>query len=61
MSSRGRVDSSANPGWSGGAAEHAPDWILFGPDGRLPIDGDAPAILRHVGDGRTVSLEEMVR
>lgn len=51
----------ANPGWSSGAAEHAPDWILLGPEGRLPIDGSAPAFLRHVGDGRTVSLEETVR
>lgn len=51
----------ANPDWSGGAAEHALGWIVLGPDGRLPIDGSAPAILRHVGDGRTVSLEETVR
>ncbi len=51
----------AKPGWSGGAAEHAPDWILFAPDGRLPISGSARAILRHVGDGRTVSLGEMLR
>jgi hypothetical protein len=51
----------ANPAWSGGAAEHPADWIVFGPDGRLPIDGSASALLRHVGDGRTVSLQEIVR
>lgn len=51
----------ANPGWSGGAVEHAPDWVVFGPDGRLPIDGSPPAVLRHVGDGRIVPLEEMIR
>jgi hypothetical protein len=51
----------ANPAWSGGAAEHAPDWIVLGPDGRLPVDGHARAVLRHVGDGRIVPLEEMTR
>lgn len=51
----------ADPSWSGGAAEHAPDWILFGPDGRLPVNGAARAFLRHVGDGRIVPLEEMAR
>ena len=51
----------ASPAWSGGAAEHPADLIVFGPDGRLPIDGGTPALLRHVGDGSTVSLQEVVR
>jgi len=51
----------AGPAWSGGAAEHAPDWVLFGPDGRLPIDASDRAVLRHVTDGRTVPLDEVLR
>jgi hypothetical protein len=50
----------AGPAWSGSAAEHAPDWLVFGPDGRLPIGGDR-ALLRRVADGRTVVLDEVVR
>lgn len=50
----------AGPAWAGGAAEHDPDWILFGPDGRLPIDGPGGAILRHVPDGATVRLDEVL-
>jgi hypothetical protein len=49
------------PGRSGGAAEHARDWIVVGPDGRLPVDGLMPAALRHVPDGRTVLLDEVTR
>ena len=49
------------PGWAEGAAEHARDWVLFGSDGRLPVDGDQPAILRHVPDGRIVQLDEVSR
>ena len=45
---------------SGGAGEHAPDWVLFGPDGRLPIDGADHALLRHVPDGRTVPFDEVL-
>ena len=44
-----------------GAAEHARGWILFGPDGRLPIDGSLRPVLRHVPDGRTVPLDEVSR
>jgi hypothetical protein len=51
----------ANAAWSGGAAEHPADWIVFGPGGRFAIDGGTPASLRHVGDGRTASLEEIFR
>ena len=42
-------------------AEHAPGWILFGPDGRLPIDGSLRPLLRHVPDGRAVQLDEVSR
>jgi hypothetical protein len=49
------------PGRSGGAAEHARDWIVVAPDGRLPVGGPMPAALRHVLDGRTVLLGEVTR
>jgi hypothetical protein len=49
------------PARSGGAAETAAGWILFGPDGRLPIDGALRPVLRHVPDGRTVPLDEVSR
>ena len=51
----------ARPARSGGGAEHAPGWLLFGPDGRLPIDGSLRPVLRHVPDGRTVHLDEVSR
>ena len=49
------------PARSGSAAEHVPGWILFGPDGRLPIDGSVQPLLRHVPDGRAVPLDEVSR
>ena len=51
----------AGPARSGGAAETAPGWIVFGPDGRLPIDGALRPVLRHVPDGRAVPLDEVSR
>jgi len=51
----------AGPARSAGAAEAASGWILFGPDGRLPIDGTVRSILRHVPDGRAVPLDEVSR
>jgi hypothetical protein len=51
----------AGPGRSAGGAETAPGWVLFGPDGRLPLDGSLPAVLRHVPDGRAVPLDEVSR
>jgi hypothetical protein len=39
-----------------------PGWVLLGPDGRLPAGGpDGLTQLRHVQDGVTVQLDEMVR
>ncbi len=51
----------AGPARSAGAAETVPGWILFGPDGRLSIDGTSQPVLRHVPDGRTVPLDEVSR
>ncbi len=51
----------AGPARSESAAEHDPAWLLFGPDGRLPIDGPVGALLRHVPDGRAVPLGEVSR
>lgn len=36
-------------------------WIVFGPDGRLPLDGTADAHARRIGDEQTVTLDEVVR
>ncbi|HEV2951335.1 MAG TPA: hypothetical protein VGZ51_04440 [Actinomycetota bacterium] len=51
----------ARPARSGSGAEHARGWLLFGPDGRLPIDGSLRPLLRHVPDGRAVQLDEVSR
>ena len=51
----------ARPARSGGAAEIGPGWILFGPDGRLPVDGAIRPVLRHFPDGRTVPFDEVSR
>ena len=51
----------AAPARSAGGAEHGRAWVLFGPDGRLPIDGSLPPLLRHVPDGRTVPFDEVSR
>jgi hypothetical protein len=51
----------AGPARSGGAAETAAGWILFAPDGRLPVDGAVRPVLRHVPDGRTVPFDEVSR
>ncbi|HET8787099.1 MAG TPA: hypothetical protein VFM38_15810 [Candidatus Limnocylindrales bacterium] len=46
--------------WSGDAAEHPADRLVFGPDGRLPVDGSQPAILRDVAGNVTVALDEVL-
>jgi hypothetical protein len=45
------------------AATSVPEgWVLLGPDGRLPSGGpDDHTQLRHVTDGSTVQLDEVVR
>ena len=49
----------ADAAWSGGAAEHPADRLVFGPDGRLPIDGSRHAVLRPVAAG-TATLDEVL-
>ncbi len=51
----------AGPGRSGGAAERGPDWLLFGADGRLSVDGASAPLLRRLSDGATVLLDEVSR
>lgn len=48
------------PPRAGSAAEPADGWILFAPDGRLPVSGPGP-VLRRIDDGRVVGLEEVFR
>ena len=49
-----------DPSRTGTAIHVAPGWILLAPDGRMPIDPAAPTpLLRHVSDGRAVSVEEV--
>jgi hypothetical protein len=49
------------PGRSGGAVELGPDSLVFGPDGRLPTDGAAAAIIRRFPDGASVPFDEVSR
>jgi hypothetical protein len=51
----------ADAAWSGGAAERRADQLVFGPDGRLPIDGSRRALLRQVGGESTLALDEVLR
>jgi hypothetical protein len=46
--------------WAGGAVDHPPGWVVFGPDGRPPVEGQA-AVLRRIPDGRTVPVGEVIR
>lgn len=43
------------------ASDAADGWILFAPDGRLPLDGPVAPILRRIDDGRSAGLEEVLR
>ncbi len=45
------------PARSGGAVEFDAGYVLFAPDGRLPLDGPLDPALRRLADGRTVNLE----
>lgn len=51
----------AGVAWSGSAAEHEPDRLVFGPEGRVPLDGARPAILRSVDGTETLPLGEVPR
>ena len=51
----------AGPGRTDGAAELAPGWLVFGPDGRLPTDGPVGPALRHIPDGDAVPIDEAPR
>jgi len=50
------------PDRAGSATRLPVDWILLAPEGRLPIDAGSPRPqLRHLPDGVTVQLDEVVR
>ena len=49
------------PAWSGSAAEHPADRLLFGPDGRLPLDGPRSAVLRSIDADDAVPFSEVTR
>lgn len=52
----------ATPDRAGSATRLPIDWILLAPDGRLPIDAASlRPQLRHLPDGVTVQLDEVVR
>jgi hypothetical protein len=52
---------SPTPDRAGGATGLPPAWVLLAPDGRLPIDAaSVRPQLRHVTDGETVQLDEVV-
>jgi hypothetical protein len=51
----------ADSTWAGSAAEHPRDRLVFGPDGRLPVDGTRPVLLRPLMDEETVTLGEVLR
>lgn len=49
------------PAWSGSAAEHPTGQIVFGPDGRLPLDGSRRALVRELAGGSAAALDEVLR
>ncbi len=52
----------ATPNAAGSSTRVPPGWVALGPGGRLPADGpNAQTKLRHVPDGITVPLDEVVR
>lgn len=51
----------AGVAWSSSGAEHPPDRLLFGPDGRVPLDAGRPAILRSVDATESLPLGEVLR
>ena len=51
----------AGVAWSASGAEHAPDRLVFGPEGRVPLDGGRPAMLRSVDATESLPLGEVPR
>jgi hypothetical protein len=51
----------AGPGRSAGDVELGTGLILLGPDGRLPLDGPLPLIVRRLADGASLELAEVSR
>jgi hypothetical protein len=47
--------------WSASGAEHGPDGLVFGPEGRVPSDGSRPAVLRSVDATASFPLGEVLR
>ena len=51
----------AGPGRTDGATELPPAWLVFGPDGRLPLDGPVGPAFRRLPDGDAVPFDEVAR
>jgi hypothetical protein len=49
------------PSRSGGAVELGPDVLVFGPGGRLPVEGANALSFRRLSDGAAVQLDEVSR
>jgi hypothetical protein len=49
------------PARAGGAAESGPGFVVLGPEGRIPVDGPAVAILRRLSDGASLRFDEVSR
>jgi hypothetical protein len=47
--------------WSASAADHPADRLLFAPDGRMPLDGPRPAVLRSIDVDDAIPLTEVTR
>jgi hypothetical protein len=49
------------PARAGGGAEPGPGVVVLGPDGRIPGDGPAVAVLRRLADGASLRFDEVTR
>jgi hypothetical protein len=49
------------PSRAGAGAEPGPGIVVLGPDGRVPLDGPAVAILRRLADGASLRFDEVTR
>ncbi|HSL75559.1 MAG TPA: hypothetical protein VK867_01350 [Candidatus Limnocylindrales bacterium] len=47
--------------WSASGADHTPDRLVFGPEGRVPVDGPRTAVLRAVDIDDAVVVGEVLR